>query len=244
MLRKKTEYFCAHLWEQGGRSRNQDSLALWQLTRGGRNCLFGIVCDGIGGLKEGETASGYVARQAASWFRTRGYRIKNKQKLQTAVRQLFFQLHEELKDYGEGKGIRLGTTVTFFLINNKRLFWGHAGDSRLYFFRKRSLKQLTRDDQGADGALNRAIGAGEWRGLVTGWKRIREGDRVLLCTDGFYRGFTEEEIASCLNREPVMESQAKRMLGQMGERKLAMGEKDNISALYCGLVLRKKRRRA
>lgn len=168
--------------------------------------------------------------------------MKDRQSLQAGLSQLLFQLHEELKSYGGTKGIRLGTTATFFLIRNKRLFWGHVGDSRLYFFRKGRLQQLTADHRGLDGALVRAIGAGEWRGLTTGWINIKEGDRLLLCTDGFYRGFSREEICSCLSRELRAESQAGRLLKQMGERKLAMGEKDNISALYCSIVGEKRRR--
>lgn len=203
------------------------------MSKGKKDCLFGIVCDGIGGLEEGENASGYVVRQVMSWFRTNGYKRKSRKKLESEVSQLLFQIHEELKAYGEGKGIKLGTTMTFFLIHKNLIFWGHAGDSRLYLIKKGRVKQLTVDHKEADGALNQAIGAGDWKLISTGWKHFWSGESVLLCTDGFYRSFSNEEIRGCLDREFMSERQIQRMLVQMGQRASAMGEKDNISALFC-----------
>ncbi|MDD7026262.1 MAG: serine/threonine-protein phosphatase [Lachnospiraceae bacterium] len=229
------------MWEQGKRQKNQDSLALWQMSRGKENRIMGIICDGIGGLQEGENASGYVVRQMASWFFARGCRIRGKKKLETEINQLTFQIHEELKAYGEGKGIRLGTTMTLFVAAGRRFYWYHAGDSRLYLLRRGKLYQLTGDNREEDGALNRAIGTGEWRAPTGRWKRFFGQDKLLLCTDGFYRGLSSEDICTCLSREIFQESQANRMLQQIGQRKLAMGEKDNISALYCGRYVERMR---
>ena len=229
----QNQYYCSYLWEQGRRESNQDSLALWQMSKGRRSRLFGIVCDGIGGLLEGENASGYVTRQAATWFRTRGYKIKGNRKLRAELCQLMFQLHEELREYGEGKGIQSGTTTTFFLVEKAGFFWGHTGDSRLYLLRKGKIRQLTTDHQEKNGALNCAIGVGEWKPPDTGWKRMKNGDALLLCTDGFYRGLSKEELCSCFQYEAAEEVQITRILKQIGERKLSMGERDNLSALFC-----------
>lgn len=239
-MKEKTGYCCASLWEQGRRQNNQDALALWHMSKKGKNRLWGIVCDGIGGLSEGENASSYVVRQSAAWFMTRGHRIRGRRKREKALQQLFFQLHEELKDYGSRKGIQLGTTVTFFWLDDRELLWGHCGDSRLYYLHRNRVKQLTRDDCQPDGALNKAIGAGDWRLLSLGRKRLGKRDRLLLCTDGFYRGLEPKELGECLNREFSGEEQVQRILRQMGERKLAMGETDNISALYCGRCRREE----
>lgn len=227
------QYRCGYLWSQGRREKNQDSLALWQMSKGKKVRLFGIICDGIGGLSEGENASGYVTRQSAAWFRARGYKIKGSRRLRAELCQLMYQLHEELKEYGEGKGIKLGTTMTFFLAENKHFFWGHMGDSRLYLLRRGRVRQITTDHQEKNGILTHAIGVGEWRSLDTGWRKMKNGDKLLLCTDGFYRGLTKEELCSCLGCRIKAESQIERILKQIGERKLAMGEEDNLSALFC-----------
>ncbi len=190
----------------------------------------------MGGLKEGENASGYVVSQITSWFFTRGYRIRKRRRLEAQIRQLLFQLHEELKGYGKEKGISLGTTMTLFMTDGQYFYWCHAGDSRLYHLRHKRLRQLTKDNKEAEGALNQAIGVGEWRQPAGGWRRFLKGDRLLLCTDGFYRGLDEEDICTCLNGKLTQESQINRMLQQMGQRKLAMGERDNISALYCAKI--------
>ncbi|MGN0308315.1 MAG: PP2C family protein-serine/threonine phosphatase [Lachnospiraceae bacterium] len=235
-IRNKNQYLCGYLWEQGGRQSNQDSLAIWQISGRSRTCLLGIVCDGIGGLEEGENASGYVVRQVSSWFHTVGYKIRNRQKLQAVLCQLIYQLHEELKEYGEKKGIRLGTTMTFFLAENRWIFWGHTGDSRLYMLRKGKLKQLTRDHTKKGGGLYQAIGTGDWKPMDMGRKSFKPGDGLLLCTDGFYRGLSGEDLSVCLNQEFFQESQIGRVLHQMGQRKLGMGEKDNLSAIICKFI--------
>ena len=204
------------------------------MKRKGEHCIIGIICDGIGGLQEGENASGYVVRQIISWFLTMGYKWKGRKKKESALQQVFYQIHEELKSYGTEKGIRLGTTVTFFLSDKKGFLWGHCGDSRLYYWHRGKMKQMTRNNCEKNGALNRAIGTGEWHKLTMGYQRWRTNDKILLCTDGFYRKLDEKELERWFQGTFTKDLQAERILKQIGQRKIAMGEKDNISALYCG----------
>lgn len=229
---KPIHLICAHLWEQGKKSINQDSLAFWQMKKGNKNVAIGILCDGIGGLKEGENASGYIVRQCIAWFLSGGYKIKGRKKRLKALQQFFYQLHEELKEYGNKKNIKLGTTVTFFMINNRQLLWMHCGDCRLYYLRRRRIKQLTKDHCSMEGVLNQAMGVGAWHLLSMGHKRLRKGDKFLLCTDGFYSDLSYEELQRVLERNMENEEQAKRLLRQLYQRKISMGEGDNISALY------------
>lgn len=239
MIKEKYKYFCGHLWDTGMQQVNQDSLAFWQMKKGKENRIFAIVCDGIGGLSEGENASGYVVRQMVSWFMTSGYKIAKK-KWKKLLQQLLFQIHEELKEYGKAQGIKLGTTVTFFLADDQEFLWGHYGDSRLYRIRRGRIYLLTKDDCEKGGMVNRAIGAGEWHLPAMGKGRFRCKDRFLMCTDGFYRGLDIEELKLWGKREVEEDEQAERMLRQMGQKKLSGGEKDNISALYWGKVKRER----
>lgn len=233
-MKKQERYCCGHLWEQGSRLKNEDSLAFWQMSDGRKTRILGIICDGIGGLQEGENASGFVVRQSASWFVGKGCQIRGSRRIETDLLQLFFQLHEQLQAYGGEKGIKLGTAMTLFLIDDDYFYWAHCGDTRLYFFRRGKIRLMTRDHLEPSGALNRAIGVGSWKPPSTGRKRFKVGDKLLLCTDGFYRRLQSEDMNHLLRYEVFRDEQASRLLAQVGQRKLAMGERDNISALYCG----------
>ena len=46
----------------------QDALVLEYAVRGKREAALLVVCDGIGGLSEGEYASGYVTMRIRNWF--------------------------------------------------------------------------------------------------------------------------------------------------------------------------------
>lgn len=233
MKEEKQQYLSACFWNIGCREKNEDSIAFWQLCQGKRNRILGVVCDGIGGLAEGENASGYVVRQLAAWFVTKGYKIQKKKKLKAALQQLFFQLHEDIREYGRRKGISLGTTVSFFVMIGNRYVWGQAGDSRLYGIYRGKVTRVSVDDKEPGGALTKAIGVGDWKAPTFGKGRLRKGEALLLCSDGFYRGFKKEELEACLGRKAETPEQAERRLRQLGQRKLAKGEQDNISALYC-----------
>lgn len=237
---KKTEsvFLYGHLWEKGSREINEDSLAFWHMKKGKQHRIMAILCDGIGGLQQGEQASSYVIRQMVGWFMTQGYKIRKRKTLEKMLQQLCYQIHEELKAYGKETGIRLGTTMTMLMLENKRFLWVHYGDCRLYFFRKGKMWQLTKDDCEKSGAINRAIGVGEWYLPQIKSGKIRTGDSFLLCSDGFYRKLDIEILHILGKRKKSEEKQIERMLKQIYEKKIFMGEKDNISALY--IEVRKK----
>ena len=210
-------------------------MAFWQINKGRHQKVMAVICDGIGGLSQGEQASSYVVRQMANWFMSGGYRQKGKFLIK-ALQQFVFQMDEELKCYGQENEIRLGTTATIVLLDKYRLFWFHCGDCRLYLFRGKKVKIITREHQNEKGNLNRAIGVGSWNLLDSGRMRIRKTDKILLCTDGLYRNLDLEELRMWGGRKVWDDEQAKRMLKQLFQKKIYKGEKDNLSAIYFGYV--------
>ena len=239
---KKTgkEFFCGHLWEKGKREKNEDSLAYWHMKKGNKHQILAIICDGIGGLAEGEQASSYVVRQIVNWFMTEGYKINKIKKVENRIQQLVYQLHEELKDYGKEKHIRLGTTMTLLWMENSRYLWVHCGDCRLYQIRKGKVRKLTQEHCEKNGAVNQAIGVGEWKLLAVGKGKIRLGEFFLLCTDGFYRKLDGEILSILAKRNVKEEEQVNRILKQIYQKKIFMGENDNISALCLGVTGKSK----
>lgn len=233
MKKEKQQYLSAHFWNRGNREKNEDSIIFWQLCKGKENRILGVVCDGIGGLEEGENASGYAARQFAAWFVAGGHQIQKKKKEKAALQQLLYQIHEDIREYGKKKGISLGTTVSFFLIQGNAYLWGQIGDSRLYRIYKGKVTRISEDDKEPGGALTKAVGVGNWKPPALGKGRLRQGEALLLCSDGFYRELSREVLETGLGRNVETSGQAERILRQLGQRKLSQGEEDNLSALYC-----------
>ena len=229
---REKELFCGYLWEKGERENNEDSLVFWQFTKVGKIKALGMVCDGIGGLAKGEEASSYVVRQVSNWYMSEGYRL-SLQKQKKRMQQLCYQIHEELKKYGEERGIRLGTTMTCVFLDTHNVVWAHYGDCRLYLLRKRRVYILTKEHQ-EEGKLVRALGVGEWHLFACGRKRMKKGDKFLLCSDGLYRKLETEEVRQWGKRTVNSDMEANRMLRQLLERKKHLKEQDNISALYFG----------
>ncbi|MBR5577424.1 MAG: serine/threonine-protein phosphatase [Lachnospiraceae bacterium] len=228
------EYFVGCLWEKGKKEKNQDSLAFWWMNKNFHHCLLGVICDGIGGLSEGENASTYAVKQLVAWFLSEGYYEKNLRLLEKRIQQLLYQLHFEIKEYGREKRITLGTTISLFLVRDRQLLWVHFGDSRIYLLKKSKLIQLTRDHKENNGALNKALGTGEWALPDMGRIKLGNKDRILVCSDGFYRGLEMEEIRTLLKRNVRENETAERMLKLIYQKKCAMGERDDISAIFLG----------
>lgn len=194
-----------------------------------------VICDGIGGLPQGEEASSYVVRQLANWFTAEGYRL-NIRRQKNMLQQLCFQMHKELKEFGKEKKIQLGTTIAVVLMENNNVYLFYTGDCRIYLIRNTKVRILTQEHHDERGNLNRAIGVGEWHLLCEERSKIRKGDKILLCTDGFYRNLDKEELRLWGKRKVDSDGQADRMLKQIFQKKINRGEKDNISALYFGYM--------
>ena len=56
-------------WHRGSVAMdNQDSIVLHQVLTARGRVLMAAVCDGMGGLEQGEWASGYVTKRLLEWF--------------------------------------------------------------------------------------------------------------------------------------------------------------------------------
>ena len=83
------EFFCNFIWEKGFREKNEDSLCVRQITQNGRIYLLAAVCDGIGGLSQGENASSYVVSGMITAFQKM---VKRSAKLSSRkIRNLFYR---------------------------------------------------------------------------------------------------------------------------------------------------------
>lgn len=241
-------YLSSWYWDKGSfREKNEDSFSL-QRVRLGRS--FGgrrpeaallLVCDGIGGLLEGETASGLVAEGMTEWFFREGFAkmggiFWRKRAAQSALEALS-GLQSELERHEREEKICCGTTCTMALVKGKQFVVLHTGDSRAYLIGRKE-RLLTRDHQ-EGGALRRCLGAFRFQppDIVKG--RMAGGEMLLLCTDGFCRFAPQGFFSGCLQKGERDAASCYRKLKGIGSFLKSQGEKDNLTAL---LLVREGRR--
>lgn len=244
------------IYEKGKRESNQDSIALHKIVTSCCEAALAVVCDGMGGMDEGETASGYVAERISCWFYEElplllEKRIGMKGIARTIERKLF-RLHLDLKEYGKRKGIATGTTVSILLVTDKKYLICHLGDSVIYKINRkragfpwnrvfsnagfrRGIRRMTRIHGDAVSGLECCIGSGKYEPPDVIRGRIGKHTAFLVCSDGFWHHLKEDEIGDTFQKETAERAGwAEKRLKALASKAIRRGETDNISAIYLG----------
>lgn len=250
-------YLTAHYTDKGiQKNINQDSLMVLRGEYKKGEAVMAVVCDGMGGLKNGEVASSEVARLFSKWFQETFEQIKEKDEeefedeLYESWENLLQYAHRQIRLYGQQNGIKIGTTATVFLLMQENYYFTHVGDCRLYELTE-NISCLTSDQTLASlGAMDnrnliekqrqketssiliQGIGASEKIRPIYHSGQIRRKAVYLLCSDGFRHKISEEELLAAfdpvkMDSEKSMEEKAK----EITEAVLERGEKDNISVI-------------
>lgn len=244
------KYVTGVYWERGSMAeRNQDSVVLQQvLTTRGR-VVIAAVCDGMGGLAQGEYASGHVTKCLQEWFYESLLRAIQKRKPYWVIRRsldrLVYHLQEQMMQYGRQEKISLGTTMTVLVIYGRTCLIWHLGDSRVYRIgavgrtgKKTAAVCMTRDHAKGQHVLTKCVGSFCYERPDFQIGSIRNGQALLLCSDGFRHCVTGQELADVLRPGEIQEeAQIVRRLQEVGKVCMKRGECDNMSAIYikCGI---------
>ncbi len=239
-------YITSWYWNKGDfRKVNEDSFTLQRVRARKKELIFAAVCDGIGGLRAGECASGLVAEQLTEWFYREGFwKMRSlfwTKRMKKRALDALLDMQEKLERCEREEKICSGTTVTMVFVRGRRFVLVHLGDSRAYqLCRKRCLnrekqtgtRQLSQDHE-EGGVLRRCVGAFglEVPQLYTG--TLGDGDMLLLCTDGFYKKAPPDFFRICLYEEREAGQLYRRLKG-IGSFLTAQGEKDNMTAVLIG----------
>jgi len=138
----------------------------------------------------------------------------------------------------------MGTTLDMVVIRRDRLFTCHIGDSRIYIFRRGTLRQITSDDNYAAflaenekipphlipaayrHILTQAIGPSEKLDPEIQSLEIEAGDMLLMCSDGLNEALKDNEIEEIIRRSPDdLDALAEDLINASNDR----GGPDNIS---------------
>jgi serine/threonine protein phosphatase PrpC len=244
------------------RSNNEDAFAVVDLTTGDlveasatgmlvvtgdRGILF-AVSDGMGGENAGEVASALVLETVRAHLGANLESADPAASLAAAV----VEANRRVADAGSAPDRSgMGATLVALLVHGGTAITAEVGDSRAYVLRSGTLSPITKDqthiqmliDQGlltpeqakTSRAKNVVIQAcGKASEVVVAQRRfeLREGDRLLLCSDGLTSHLADPEIAAILKGVDSSEGACAKLVSLANER----GGKDNITVLLADVA--------
>jgi len=216
-----------------------------------------VVADGMGGHAAGEVASQVAVQSINEFVAMTGgdeeitwpFGVDESMsltgnRLKTAVRYANNKVLDRMKESAEYEG--MATTVVAALVENSTANLAHVGDSRAYLFREKQLSQLTSDHSwvneqiqsgliSADQArthplrnvVTRALGGRPDLEVDMLVHEAREGDMLLLCSDGLTSMVPDDEIARVVQECDGVEEVAHRLVAEANAR----GGEDNITVV-------------
>lgn len=213
------------------------------------------VSDGMGGARSGEFAS-KITVEKISRLLPRSFRL-SAQGLATGfadfLEEVFAAIHHDLlrlgQCYEECEG--MGTTLSLCWFTPQWMYFGHIGDSRIYYLpRAGGLVQLTHDHSHVGwlrrqgklserearmhpmrSSLHQALGGShQFVEPQIGSVGFEPGDRFLLCTDGLTDGLWDHHLEEFL-RSPEASQAAMPPAQRLVHEALERSGRDNITAV-------------
>lgn len=229
------------------RENNEDSIVVERnvITDGSffssvNSPFLTAVCDGVGGINGGEVASFYVANSLSEIKVTDPESLKAK----------LLEADRDIINYGQENEELFGlqTTVCCLLVlENGRLFCINAGDSRLYFYKRKKAVQVSKDHSYVQSLFDKgditkeelythpkkhiitsSIGNPYKKpeiNVIEVCRNFSEGDVVILCSDGVSDFVGEREIEVAMSLDIPFDEKINALLELAMER----GSTDNLS---------------
>src|SRR6478752_7840907 len=234
---------CAARNDIGRRANNED--AVYTSSR------VVAVADGVGGAAAGEVASSRMVDSLAALDKG-----KLEVPLDAALENAIAWGNESIGFIASARPQLAGmsTTLTAVALSNEGMYViANIGDSRTYLLRDGSLTQLSRDDSlvqdlidaghltpeqarrhPARNVVMHALDGDPERRATTQLIPARDGDRLLLCSDGLSDVVDHPKLCEVLLRYGDRGECADRLIALA----LESGARDNISAIVCDVVIR------
>lgn len=206
----------------GRRDNNEDRLAHCY----SRDALLAVIADGMGGHYYGE-----IAAQIAVQSLTEAFQHEANPKIAdpfSFLNRAMLNAHHAILDFAATHRLADSprTTCVACLIQDNIAHWVHAGDSRLYVIRGGRVHVRTRDhsrvqllvDQGMISEAQAAVhpdrnkvysclgGSQEPEIELSRKTPLEAGDVVLLCTDGLWGLYNDEELTDALHDSNLMQA--------------------------------------
>ena len=227
---------------------NQDTFGTLNLYA----VLVAAVCDGMGGAKAGEVASGlaldrfFTELELAYGSLVDGevFSPEAAKTLAESVRRAGNAVHDHAKMFPECDG--MGTTLVAALVCGEDALVANIGDSRCYHVSEDSILRVTRDHSLVEdmvlrgeitmeqarfhpsrNLITRALGTTHDERADIFELKLREGDLLILCSDGLSNLMSGDEIL----RETQRGGTAMELCERLVETALERGAPDNVTVV-------------
>ncbi len=221
------------------RKENQDAFTYFESING---AVFAL-CDGMGGIPGGKKAAKQTLKTIEK-FISEDWQDDEKTLIKEAIEHANTQIRENLGD--NETNIFPGTTIVLVLIRDNKVFYAHAGDSRIYYQTGKKMFQLTEDHslvtkllkekkisrEDAENHIQKnviynAVGINEKVNVEISQKPISPADNdfILLCSDGLTGELSDEKILSVLKNDSDIKKKGNLLI----KKALANGGSDNVT---------------
>jgi PPM family protein phosphatase len=216
-----------------------------------------VVADGMGGHRHGHLAAELACTTLRHYVESSrnptdvtwpfGYNWKLSLEENRLVTGMLLANRHVWKRSEEDPGYAgMGSTIVAALVQGTRAAFANVGDSRAYLFRNHDLSQLTIDDTWLNtvfkqstldqktllkhpmrNVLTQAAGTNRHLDVHSCELELKDGDQLLLCSDGLHGVVMEECIRTILASERTVAEQ----VVQLSEAALNAGAPDNVSCI-------------
>lgn len=223
------------------RDMNQDYMYISETPVGNLPNLF-ILADGMGGHNAGDYASRYTVEVIVNAVRTSS-EVSPVAVIRKAIVQANQAVMEKARTDIDLEG--MGTTVVVATMQNRELCVANVGDSRLYILGN-SMEQITRDHSYVQemvrrgeispevarihpdrNIITRAVGGGREIEVDFFEVELKDGDRILMCSDGLTDMLEDDEIFEIINENQDIGEAMQELIDTANE----YGGNDNITVI-------------
>ena len=218
------------------------------------------VSDGMGGAKSGEFASRITIDRITKLL-PRSFHLSAlgmSSGFSDILGELFAAIHRDLTQLGQSyeECAGMGATLSLCWFTQGWMYFGHVGDSRIYYIpAEGAFTQISQDHSHVGwlrragklneyearahpgrNALQQALGAGnQFVSPQIGAVGCRPGDRFLICSDGLVDGLWDRRLEEII-RNPASTAEAPSPAERMVEESVASSGRDNTTAVVVDIL--------
>ena len=229
----------------GGRKENQDNYTGMSV---GNNVIL-TVCDGMGGMNGGQTASRIAVTEIAQTLAESPVEELGEKAIYKAVDAANSAIYRRALNDPPLRG--MGTTATVLVLTPEAAYLTHVGDSRIYQLRKGKKEFRTFDhskvfemvaqnmmteeqarQSSFSNIITRALGIRPKVDMVVEKIPYKKGDRFILCCDGIWNTLPEPEMMKLFLAKSLAKEEVEYLtetVNGIGEQR--GGDHDNLTAI-------------